>query len=326
MEIRATRRLRALGQRAVSKRRQTRGRPLRHPLDAEQRPVAWSGRLHASHWHGQLRATVRWRLGQLRTRQRESRDLPGYVSSNQPIGYAWWSPELRRRLLVQRRFKAPPTFPARNGKFRNRRVSPVSSTSKTPSRHHSPFAAPQHRLPSTNHQPRSAMSARHRQSRDRQPMIQSNYELAYRMQSARAAGTPRPLRRIKGDSRRRYGVEPQRRADTSDKNGFQGSYARNCLLARRMVEARRPLRHRSSLSNEWDQHSNLDRPSSRKKLTQDFRPARSPHSSKTSRNAASSTTPSSSGAASLAGPRLSRAPTAAITTRKASPCGWPAAV
>ncbi|MCB1231461.1 MAG: DUF1501 domain-containing protein [Verrucomicrobiae bacterium] len=75
-----------------------------------------------------------------------------------------------------------------------------------------------------------------------------NYELAFRMQSAAPE-----LIDLSGESKstlEAYGV------DRKDKTGFQGSFARNCLLARRMVE--RGVRFVTLFLSTWDQHSNLD--------------------------------------------------------------------
>ncbi|MFT5465203.1 MAG: hypothetical protein ACI8UO_000290 [Verrucomicrobiales bacterium] len=75
-----------------------------------------------------------------------------------------------------------------------------------------------------------------------------NYELAYRMQSAAPE-----LIDLSGESKstlEAYGV------DREDKTGFQASYARNCLLARRLVE--RGTRFVTLFLSTWDQHSSLD--------------------------------------------------------------------
>ncbi len=75
-----------------------------------------------------------------------------------------------------------------------------------------------------------------------------NYELAFRMQSAAPE-----LVDLSGESPatlKAYGV------DRVDKTGFEGSFARNCLLARRMVE--RGVRFVTLFLSTWDQHSNLD--------------------------------------------------------------------
>ncbi len=75
-----------------------------------------------------------------------------------------------------------------------------------------------------------------------------NYELAYRMQSAAPE-----LLDLSGESKstlEAYGL------DRKDKKGFQSGYARNCLLARRMVE--RGVRFVTLFLSTWDQHSNLD--------------------------------------------------------------------
>ncbi len=86
----------------------------------------------------------------------------------------------------------------------------------------------------------------------RHPEIASrirNYELAYRMQSAAPelidlSDEPESLKEA-------YGLNRQ------DKTGFQASFARNCLLARRLVE--RGTRFVTLFLSTWDQHSNLDK-------------------------------------------------------------------
>ncbi len=84
-----------------------------------------------------------------------------------------------------------------------------------------------------------------------QPEITSrirNYELAFRMQSAAPE-----LADLSGESPatlEAYGL------NRVDKNGFESSFARNCLLARRLVE--RGTRFVTLFLSTWDQHSNLD--------------------------------------------------------------------
>jgi len=76
-----------------------------------------------------------------------------------------------------------------------------------------------------------------------------NYELAYRMQSAAPE-----LLDLSGERKatlEAYGV------NRKDKKGFQSGFARNCLLARRMVE--RGVRFVNLFLSTWDQHSNLDK-------------------------------------------------------------------
>ena len=80
-----------------------------------------------------------------------------------------------------------------------------------------------------------------------------NYELAFRMQSAAPE-----LIDLSGESkatREAYGLDRSER-DSSDKTGFQSSFARDCLLARRLVE--RGTRFVTLFLSTWDQHSNLD--------------------------------------------------------------------
>ncbi|MEZ5429869.1 MAG: DUF1501 domain-containing protein [Verrucomicrobiales bacterium] len=75
-----------------------------------------------------------------------------------------------------------------------------------------------------------------------------NYELAFRMQSAAPE-----LIDLTGESLstlEAYGLNRQ------DKTGFQSSFARNCLMARRLVE--RGVRFVTLFLSTWDQHSNLD--------------------------------------------------------------------
>ena len=75
-----------------------------------------------------------------------------------------------------------------------------------------------------------------------------NYELAYRMQSAAPE-----LIDLSGETestKEAYGL------NRTDKTGFQGSFARNCLLARRLVE--RGTRFVTLFLSTWDQHSSLD--------------------------------------------------------------------
>lgn len=76
-----------------------------------------------------------------------------------------------------------------------------------------------------------------------------NYELAFRMQSA--APELVDLSEESESTLEAYGVNR-----TGDSKGFQASYARNCLLARRMVE--RGVRFVTLFLSTWDQHSNLD--------------------------------------------------------------------
>ena len=77
------------------------------------------------------------------------------------------------------------------------------------------------------------------------------YELAFRMQQT----TPELLD-LSGETKAtldEYGVT---REEASDKSGFLGSYARNCLLARRMIE--RGVRFVTLFLSTWDHHSYLD--------------------------------------------------------------------
>jgi hypothetical protein len=77
------------------------------------------------------------------------------------------------------------------------------------------------------------------------------YELAFRMQE-----TAPELLDLSGETKatlEEYGVT---REEASDKSGFLGSYARNCLLARRMIE--RGVRFVTLFLSTWDHHSYLD--------------------------------------------------------------------
>lgn len=77
------------------------------------------------------------------------------------------------------------------------------------------------------------------------------YELAFRMQQ-----TAPELLDLSGETKTtldEYGVT---REEAADKSGFLGSYARNCLLARRMIE--RGVRFVTLFLSTWDHHSYLD--------------------------------------------------------------------
>jgi len=79
------------------------------------------------------------------------------------------------------------------------------------------------------------------------------YELAFRMQQ-----TAPELLDLSGESAatiEEYGLTREE-ASQSDKIGFLGSYARNCLLARRMIE--RGVRFVTLFLSTWDHHSYLD--------------------------------------------------------------------
>ena len=85
----------------------------------------------------------------------------------------------------------------------------------------------------------------------------SSYELAYRMQQA----TPEliDLRREPAHILDMYGVnrkEPNTKARAKSGNTFQ-SFARNCVLARRLVE--RGVRFINIIFASWDHHSNLNK-------------------------------------------------------------------
>jgi hypothetical protein len=99
---------------------------------------------------------------------------------------------------------------------------------------------------------------RHKQIRD--PEIASRisaYELAFRMQSAAPE-----LIDLSGESKatlEAYGVEREDPKVKTDRGGGPGqfrAFARNCLLARRLVE--RGVRFVNLYHASWDHHSNLD--------------------------------------------------------------------
>lgn len=79
------------------------------------------------------------------------------------------------------------------------------------------------------------------------------YELAFRMQQ-----TAPELLDLSGETAatlEEYGVTREE-ASKSETAGFLGSYARNCLLARRMIE--RGVRFVTLFLSTWDHHSDLD--------------------------------------------------------------------
>ncbi|APZ95336.1 DUF1501 domain-containing protein [Fuerstiella marisgermanici] len=86
----------------------------------------------------------------------------------------------------------------------------------------------------------------------------ANYELSFRMQSAAPELTD-----ISGETAatlEAYGVnrsEPKERASRVGSGAHYPSFARNCLLARRMVE--RGVRFVNIIFASWDHHSKLDR-------------------------------------------------------------------
>ncbi len=141
----------------------------------------------------------------------------------------------------------------------------------------------------------------------------AQYEMAYRMQSSVPELTD--LSDEPDSTFELYGPDSR----------TPGTFARNCLLARRLAE--RDVRFIQCFHRGWDQHTRLPRGIQRQARTS-TRPR--PRSSPTSSSAASSTTPSSSGAASSAAAPTARAsstrtPTGATITPAASPSGWPAA-
>jgi len=79
------------------------------------------------------------------------------------------------------------------------------------------------------------------------------YELAFRMQQ-----TAPELLDLSGETQATldaYGVDREDKSKGTTA-GFSGSYARNCLLARRMIE--RGVRFVTLFLSTWDHHSNLD--------------------------------------------------------------------
>ncbi len=95
----------------------------------------------------------------------------------------------------------------------------------------------------------------------RDPEIESriaNYELAFRMQSAAPELTD-----LSGESQATldaYGVEREDLEVGAKRDGGPGqyrTYARNCLMARRMVE--RGVRFVNIIHSTWDHHSNLEK-------------------------------------------------------------------
>ena len=136
------------------------------------------------------------------------------------------------------------------------------------------------------------------------------FELAFRMQ------TEAPdIQEITGESeatKRLYGLD----------DPVTKPFGLQCLYARRFAE--RGVRFvQVSHSYKWDQHGGLRKDS---RGTAGKSTSRSPGSWPTSRPVGCLRTPWSSGAVSSAGPRPLRGTTAGTTTRKATPCGWPAAV
>ena len=98
-------------------------------------------------------------------------------------------------------------------------------------------------------------------ARTHDPEINSriaNYELSFRMQAAAPELTD-----LAGESSQtleRYGVnrpEPKQRSGRVGPGNHFSSFARNCLLARRMVE--RGVRFVNIIVASWDHHSSLDR-------------------------------------------------------------------
>ncbi len=121
---------------------------------------------------------------------------------------------------------------------------------------------------------------------------------------------------------RRCAISPRSRSACSRctaSRGADGSFAANCLMARRLAE--RGVRFIQLYHRGWDHHGGVRRNMAGSAGEVDQRLGRPGHA--TSRSAACSTTRSSSSAASSAARRWRRA-TAAITTSRASRSGWPA--
>ncbi len=140
-------------------------------------------------------------------------------------------------------------------------------------------------------------------------VIQS-FELAYRMQTS--VPSVLNLEAEKPETLERYGIGA----------GATNDFGTQCLMARRLAES--GVRFIQVSKGGWDQHREL-----KEKLTENCtaidKP--SPRSSRTSRIATCSRTPSSSGAVNSAAAPRTR-PTAATdgaTTTEVTPCGWPGA-
>ena len=135
----------------------------------------------------------------------------------------------------------------------------------------------------------------------------SQYEMAFKMQTSVPALTD-------------FASEPRHVLEAYGCESLDGSFAANCLLARRLAE--RGVRFIQLYHRDWDHHSRHQgrhRDEGARGGPGHRRPHQGPASS-----AACSTTRWSSGAASSAARPWPRA-TAAITTSRASRCGWPAA-
>ena len=163
----------------------------------------------------------------------ESRDLPGYVvmttlGRGLPGGAASWSSGFLPSEYSGTLFRngGSPVLNLENptgvSKFAQRRtIDAVNQLNR-------------HRLSQTAH-------------REIASRIE-NYELAFRMQSA--APELIDLSDESESTLEAYGL------NRKDQTGFQSSYARNCLLARRLIE--RGTRFVTLFLSTWDQHSNLN--------------------------------------------------------------------
>ena len=140
----------------------------------------------------------------------------------------------------------------------------------------------------------------------------AQYEMAFRMQ------TSVPELTDLSDEPEQH-VRPVRSG-----RAIPGTYAANCLLARRLVE--RGVRFMQLFHRGWDQHGNLPSgiPALRRTIDQPALGA----SCRTSSSAGCSTTRWSSGAANSVAPSIEQVAattTAAITIRAVSASGWPVA-
>ena len=141
----------------------------------------------------------------------------------------------------------------------------------------------------------------------------AQYEMSYRMQSS-VPGVM-DLSKEKPETFELYGPDSRK----------PGTFAANCLLARRLAE--KGVKFIQLYHQGWDQHGDLPR-AIKVQCMRPIRPA--PHSSPTLSNAACLTTRWSCGAASSGARAIHRANsrrtiTGAIIIRAASPPGWPVA-
>ena len=293
------------GQRAVPARRVVRRRPLRHPLDGR--------RQHQP--HRRLPADEHRRAGVL-------------------AGRAWargcstaWAPRTRTCPASSSSARPQPAQGRRSGR---RASCPAAYQGTLVSRPEEPDRQPA--------QPRGSTCDR---QRDQLDALQQLNELHQREpRRATAGSTPASRRSSWPSACRREAPEAfdvdardrrRRRRSTASTTPTTDIFGRQCLLARRLVGARRAVRaglsHADREAIELPALGPARRPARRTCRT--TAPATDqPIAGAADRPegaAACSTTRWSSGAASSAARRPPRAPTAASTTRSASRCGWPAA-